>query len=78
MDTISIELLNSIDKGIYRNLWSSNNFLGGILSGPSDLVGLSVLILLNTAATVMTISGKNIPFKLSAQFSSIILYKVYF
>ena len=78
MDRFSIELLNSIVKGIYRNFWSSSSTLGGILSGPSDLVGLSVLSLSKTAAGVMTTSGKHTPSELLAQFSAGILSNVSF
>ena len=55
-----------IVRGILRNLWSSSSTLCGILSGPSDLVRLSVLCLLCTAARVMTASGKHTLCKLLA------------
>ena len=46
MNPFSIELLDNIFMRIWRNLWSLSSTLDGILSGPSDLVGLSVLSLL--------------------------------
>ena len=54
------------------------NTLGGILSGPSDLVGLNVLSLLKTAAGVMTTNGRHTPSELLAQFSAGILSNVSF
>ena len=53
-----------------RNLWSSSSALDGILSVPSDLVGLSVYGLLNTATDVMTTPGKHTPSDLLVQFSA--------
>ena len=76
MNPFSIELLNNIVKG-YRKLWSSSSTLGGILSWPSDLVGLSVIRLPKTAVA-MTTSGKHTPSELFAQFSAGILSNVSF
>ena len=45
-----IIMLNNNVKGIYRNIRSSSSTPSGILSRPSDLVGLRVSALLNTAA----------------------------
>ena len=73
MNNFSIQLLNNIVKRIWMNLWSSSSTIGGILSGPSDLVGLSVLSVLKTAAGVMTSFGKYTPSDLFAQFSAGIL-----
>ena len=73
-----MELFNNIVKGIWRNLWSSSSTRGVILSGPSDLVGLSFLSLLKTAAGVMTTSGKHTPSELLAHFSAGILSNVSF
>ena len=80
IEPFSIELLNSIVKGKHRNFWSSSSTLGGILSGPSELVGLSVLSLLKTAAGEMTTSVKHhqTPSELLAQFSAGILSNVSF
>ena len=78
MDPFSIELLNSIVRGTYRNFWSSSSTLGGILSGPSDSVGLSALSLLKTDAGVMTTSGKHTPSELLAQSCAGILSNVLF
>ena len=46
-------------------MWSSSSTLGGILPGPSDLVGLSALSLVKIAAGVMITSGKHTPSKLN-------------
>ena len=45
--------LQTFEAALFRkkNLWSSSITLGSILSGPSDLVGLSVLSLLKTLIT---------------------------
>ena len=59
-------------------MWSSSSTVGGILSGPSDLVGLRVLGLLNTAAEVMSASGIHTPSELLAQLSDGILSSVSF
>ena len=61
MNPFSMELLNNIVMRIWRNLWNLSSTLDGILSGPSDLVGLRVLSLLYTDAGVMTTSGKHTP-----------------
>ena len=73
MNPFSIELLNNIVKGIWRILWNSSSTLGSILSGRSDLVGLS---LLKTAAGVMTTSCKHTPSELFVQSSAGILSNV--
>ena len=57
-------------------MWSSSSALGGILSGPSDLVGLSVLSSPKRAAGVMTTSVKHTPSELFAQFIAGILSNV--
>ena len=73
MDPFSIELLNNFVKGIWRNLWSSNSTIGGILSVPADFVGLSVL---KTAAEVMATSGNHTQSELLIKFSAGILCNV--
>ena len=73
MDHFSIELLNNAVNGIERNMGSLNSAHGGILSGPSYLVELSVLNLIHTAAEVMTTSSKHTPSEMLAQFSDGIL-----
>ena len=60
------------------NCWSSSSTLGAILSGPSDLLGLSVLSLLKTVAGVMTTSGKHTQSELLAQLRAGILSNVSF
>ena len=61
-----MESFNNIVKGVYGSLWSSCSTLVSVLSGPSDLVGSSVLSLLNTAAQVMSTSGRHAPSELLA------------
>ena len=73
-----MKLLDNIAKGIWRKFWSSSSTLGGILSGPSDLVGLSVLSLLKTAAGVMNTYRKHTPSELLAQLRAGILSNVSF
>ena len=74
----SVDLLNNIVNGIYRNIWSSSGTVDCIPSEPSAFVGLSVLSLLSTAAEVMTISGTHTPSELSIQLNAAILSNVSF